>query len=54
MMKSHDPKTVMDGDGGTPDARKASDALKYIQYAFNLIDKIDDSATTGVAELKVI
>ena len=54
MMKHRDTKMVIECDEDTPDARRASDAVKYIQYAFNLIDKIDDSATTGMAELKVI
>ena len=53
MMKSHDSRTSGDGDVGAPDAKRASDAVKYIQHAFSLIDKIDDSATAGVAELKV-
>jgi len=41
-----------DGLAPPADAKRAQDAVKWIQKAFALIDKMEDTATAGVVELK--
>lgn len=42
-------------DGLVPpaDAKRAQDAVKWIQRAFSLIEKMEDTDTAGVVDLKV-
>ncbi len=42
-------------DGLVPqaDAKRAQDAVKWIQRAFTLIEKMEDADTAGVVDLKV-
>lgn len=46
-------RTSADGEPGAPDAKRAQDAVKWIQKAFALVEKVEDAATPGVSELKV-
>ncbi|TDL22344.1 hypothetical protein BD410DRAFT_821261 [Rickenella mellea] len=50
IMKNPSRPSV-DTDGGV-DAKKAFDAVKWIQKAFYLVEKMEDTATPGTSELK--
>ena len=42
-----------DTTAGVVEAKRALDAVKWIQKAFALVDKMEDEETSGIAELKV-
>ena len=46
-------RTSKEDTSGVTDAKTAQDAVKWIQKAFALIEKMEDTASPGMAELKV-
>lgn len=52
IMKSTSRTSERDASGIT-DAKRAVDAVKWIQKAFALVEKMEDTATPGIPDLKV-
>jgi len=42
-----------DGSTAPADAKRAQDAVQWIQKAFGLVDKMEETETPGLKELKV-
>ena len=46
-------RTSNDPTAGVVEAKRALDAVRWIQKAFALVDKMEDEESSGIAELKV-
>ena len=52
-MKASRVPADPDADPGSSDPKRAHDAVKWIKKAFTLVEKMEDAATAGLADLKV-
>lgn len=53
ILKAARVSTDADAEPGASDPKRAHDAVKWIKKAFALVEKMEDAATAGLADLKV-